>query len=57
MPALIISYIVVIALCIWGQILNVFDLLTGYASMAGGELILRIVGLFIAPIGIFMGWF
>lgn len=48
-----------IMLCIGvavGWIMNIVDL-AGMAVITGGEGILRIVGIFVFPLGAFMGWF
>lgn len=51
------SLLALIFVVVWGQLINIFDLVTGFALMNGGELILRIVGLFIPIIGAYFGWF
>ena len=40
-----------------GQVMNVIDLVTRHATMEVMEVVIRIAGLFIAPVGILMGWF
>ncbi len=40
-----------------GAIMNVVDLVTTYSEMAQAEIIIRLVGLFILPLGAAMGWF
>lgn len=57
MPAIALAWLVFIVLLAWGQILNIFDLVTGYATMATNELVLRGIGLFVAPLGAWFGWF
>lgn len=47
-------YIAFILAMITGWIMNLVDL---YHGVAGNELILRVAGIFVAPLGAFMGLF
>jgi hypothetical protein len=54
---LALATVAAIVLVAWGQILNIVDLITGYATMTTNELVIRGLGLFVAPVGAWMGWF
>ena len=55
--ALALGIITLACAFIAGWVLNIAALLGGYATMEISELMLRLVGAVIAPLGAVMGWF
>jgi hypothetical protein len=53
----IIAWLAFLFFTTWGCLLNIVDLITGWASMDGVEVAIRIAGLFIPVLGAFFGWF
>lgn len=49
-------YLFVLLLAAWGWIVNVLKL-TDYTGAFGLEQALRVVGIFVVPLGSAMGWF
>ncbi len=41
--------------CVWGWVMNFINLITGYYEETM-HLVLGLAGIFVAPLGIFMGW-
>lgn len=45
------------ALLIWGWILNIIDICQSNLDNITGLIVVKIIGIFIFPVGSFMGWF
>jgi hypothetical protein len=45
------------ALLIWGWILNIADVCQANLGTITGVMVVKIIGIFIFPVGSFMGWF
>ncbi|WP_313196196.1 hypothetical protein [Shinella zoogloeoides] len=50
-------FVLVVPFLFIGCILNIITIVTGFAEMAGAELLVRLVGLPVPLIGAIMGWF
>lgn len=53
----IIAWLAFLLFVFWGWVLNIFDLITGWASMDIVEVVIRIAGLFVPILGAIFGWF
>ncbi len=55
-PASVIAILVVVALAAAGWVMNIATLCHMELSPLTGEVIVRIIGIFVAPIGMVAGW-
>ena len=53
----VLAWILFLGLSLIGWVLNIVALFQGADTMSVGELIVRFAGIFVAPIGVIMGWF
>lgn len=56
MKGLIIGYFVLAVVAIVGWVMNIIEIFNSNFSAIDGELVLRVVGVFVAPIGAVMGY-
>ena len=50
---LVILFIVTVA----GWVINFFEIIGSFADPIGAEFVMRVIGIFVFPLGSFMGWF
>jgi hypothetical protein len=53
----ILFYLAIIVFCVGGWILNVVHIVKLPTIVFTGEVIVRVVGIFLPPLGAIMGWF
>ncbi|WP_287248886.1 hypothetical protein [Mesorhizobium sp.] len=56
MKTLALLYLAFIVTVVTGWVMNIVDIIN-YTGPMGGEFVLRVVGIFLAPLGAFMGLF